>query len=331
MSDVLSQSEIDALLSAISSGDIDAARIQEEAEEPQVHPFDFRRPSKFSKDQLRTMEMLHENFCRLAQTQLAGLLRAMVEIEVVSADQVSYGEFVNSMPVPTLINIVTMEPLEGNAVLELNLPIVFSMIDRLVGGPGTHRPKLRELTEIEHALLQGVTEVLLTALSEAWATVVPVRFRRVGAEMNPQFAQIVAPSDMVVLISFELRVGAATGMLSLCVPYLVLEPAVGKLTAQSYFSNLSGSSSPELRDNIASRLGSVTVPVVVELGTAQLQVGDLLSLAPGDVVPLSIPPGSDVTVRVGRHHAFRAQPGTRGRRSAVQITSRIEDPERIPA
>lgn len=328
MSDVLSQSEIDALLNAISSGDLDAARIQEEAREPQVRPFDFLRPSKFSKDQLRTMEMLHENFCRLAQTQLSGLLRAMVEIEVVSADQVSYGEFVNSMPVPTLINIVTMEPLEGNAVLEVNLPIVFSIIDRLVGGPGTHRPKLRELTEIEHALTQSVIDVLLNALSEAWSNVVPVRFRKVGAEMNPQFAQIVAPSDMVVLISFELRVGAATGMLSLCVPYLVLEPAVGKLTAQSYFSNLGDSSSPELRDGIASQLGAVTVPVAVELGTAQLQVGDLLELAPGDVIPLSIAPGSDVTVRVGRREAFHAQPGTRGRRSAVQITSKIEDTER---
>lgn len=325
---MLSQSEIDALLSAISSGDLDAARIQEEADEPQVRPFDFLRPSKFSKDQLRTMEMLHENFCRLAQTQLSGLLRAMVEIEVVSADQVSYGEFVNSMPVPTLINIVTMEPLEGNAVVEVNLPIVFSIIDRLVGGPGTHRPKLRELTEIEHALMQSVTDVLLNALSEAWSNVVPVRFRKVGAEMNPQFAQIVAPSDMVVLISFELRVGAATGMLSLCVPYLVLEPAVGKLTAQSYFSNLGDSSSPELREGIASHLGSVMVPVAVELGTAELHVGDLLELAPGDVIPLSISPGSDVTVRVGRREAFHAQPGTRGRRSAVQITSKIEDPER---
>jgi flagellar motor switch protein FliM len=274
------------------------------------------------------MEMLHENFCRLAQTQLSGLLRAMVEIEVVSADQVSYGEFVNSMPVPTLINIVTMEPLEGNAVLETNLPIVFSIIDRLVGGPGTHRPKLRELTEIEHALLQSVTDVLLDALSEAWSNVVPVRFRKVGAEMNPQFAQIVAPSDMVVLISFELRVGAATGMLSLCVPYLVLEPAVGKLTAQSYFSNLGDSSSPELRDGIASRLGAVMVPVAVELGTARLQVADLLELAPRDVIPLSLAPGSDVTVRVGRREAFHAQPGTRGRRSAVQITSKIEDTER---
>ena len=180
MSEVLSQSEIDALLSAMSNGDLDASAIQEGLDEPQVRPFDFMRPSKFSKDQLRTIELLHDAFCRSAQTQLSGALRTIVEIEVMTADQVTYGEFVNSMPTPSLITIVTMEPLEGNAVVELNLPIAFSIIDRLVGGPGTHRPRVRELTEIEHALLQGVLETLLRGFSEAWSTVVPARFRRVG-------------------------------------------------------------------------------------------------------------------------------------------------------
>ncbi|MBY0397379.1 MAG: flagellar motor switch protein FliM [Thermoleophilia bacterium] len=331
MSDVLSQSEIDALLSAISSGDVDAAQMREEAEEPHVRTFDFLRPSKFSKDQLRTVEMMHENFCRLVQTQLSAQLRTMVELDVISADQVSYGEFVTSMPVPALINIVSMEPLEGNAILEINLPIVFSVIDRLVGGPGTHRPKLRELTEIELALIQGVTDTLLRGLAEAWSDVIPSRFRKVGAEMNPQFAQIAAPSDMVVLVSFELRVGGSTGMMSLCVPYLVLEPAVGRLTAQSYFSGRSDSASPELRAGIAAELGAVAVPVSVELGRAELELGDLLALEPGDVIPLQAAPGSDVTVRVGRRAAFLAQPGVRGKHSAVQITACIEDTERTPA
>ena len=203
-----------------------------------MRPFDFLRPSKFSKDQLRTIELLHDTFCRSAQTQLSGVLRAMVEIEVVTADQVTYGEFVNSMPTPSLITIVTMEPLEGNAVVELNLPIVFSIIDRLVGGPGTHRPKPRELTEIEHALVQASSRPSSRGFSEAWSTVVPARFRRVGTETNPQFAQIVAPSDMVMLITFELRIGAPTGTISLCVPYLVLEPVMDRFTAQSYFSSL---------------------------------------------------------------------------------------------
>ena len=158
-----------------------------------------------------------------------------------------------------------------------------------------------------------------------------MRFKRVGTEMNPQFAQVVAPSDMVVLISFELRVGPQTGMFSLCIPALVLEPAMGKLTAQSYFSNLADTSSPESRDGIAAELGAVSIPVAVELGNAQLNVGDLLALAPGDVIPLAVPPGADARVRIGKRHAFHAQPGVRGRRAAVQITAPIEDPERTYA
>lgn len=328
MPEVLSQSEIDALLNAMSNGDLDAATIQEDLSGPQVKPFDFLRPSKFSKDQLRTIELFHEVFCRTVQTQLSGVLRAMVDVEVVSADQLSYGEFVNSMPTPSLITIITMEPLEGNAVIEISLPLVFSIIDRLAGGPGTQRPKPRELTEIELALVQNVTEVILGGFTEAWSSVIPVRLRRVGTEMNPAFAQVVAPSEMVVLITFEVRIGAATGTLSLCVPYLVLEPAMDKLTAQSYFSNLAEASSPELREGIASQLDGVMVPVTVELGNAELNVGDLLALAPGDVIPLSVAPGSDAVVRVGLREAFTAQPGTRGRRAAVQITSLIEDLER---
>ena len=328
MSEVLSQSEIDALLRAMSSGDLDAASVGEGIAQPQVRPFDFLRPDKFSKDQLRTIELLHETFCRAAQTQLSAQLRAMVEIEVVTADQVSYGEFVTSMPTPSLITIVSMEPLQGNAVMEINLPMVFSIIDRLVGGPGTDRPKPRELTEIEHALISNVIEVLLDAFSEAWSTVVPARFRRVATEMNPQFAQIVTPSDMVMLIGFELRVGSATGSLSLCVPYLVLEPVMDRFTAQSYFSNQSDSPTPEMREGIVAQLEGVSVPVTVELGNAELNVGDLLALAPGDVIPLSVPPGSDALVRIGRREAFHAQPGTRGRRSAVQITRTIEEIER---
>ncbi len=331
MADVLSQSEIDALLSAISSGDVDAAEIRDTPDAPAVRPFDFTRPSKFSKDQLRTLRMMHEVFCRGAQTHLSALLRTMVEIEVVTADQMAYGELVNSMPAPSLINVVTMEPLEGNAILEINLPIVFSIIDRLVGGPGTHRPRLRELTEIELALMQNVTDGLLSAFSEAWQSVAQVNMRSVATEMNPQFAQVVPHSDMVVVVSFELRVGKSKGTMALCVPYVVLEPVIGRLTAQSYLSTLADSSSPDTRRGIADGLADVEVPVSAELGQARLNVADLLALAPGDVIPLSSHPGADVGVRVGRRVAFSAQAGTRGRRAAIQITGVIDEPERTLA
>jgi flagellar motor switch protein FliM len=325
VSDVLSQSEIDALLSAISSGDVDAAQIKEEASEPRVRTFDFLRPSKFSKEQLRTLEMLHENFCRLVQTQLSAQLRALVELTVVSADQVTYEEFVRSMPVPTLLNIVTLDPLEGNAVFEISLPLAFSVIDRLAGGPGTLRPKLRELTEIEQVLMRGVTDGMMRALTEAWSAIVPVTFRVVGQEMNPQFAQVVAPSDMVVLITFEAHVGQSAGMMALCIPYLVLEPAIARFSAQTYFSGKKSADLPAIREEIASELGAVTVPVSVHLGRAGLPVSDLLALAPGDVIPLDTRVGSDVIVSVAGRESFTAQVGLRGKRMAVQITGQIDD------
>lgn len=328
MSDVLSQSEIDELLVAMSRGEIHPDEL---AGGRHVRPFDFMRPSKFSKETLRTVELMHETFCRAVQTQLSGVVRTPVGIEVVSADQVTYREFLNSIPTPSLLSIVTMEPFEGNAVMEVNLPLALSIIDRLVGGPGTQRSKPRELTEIEQALLANVTDILLGAFTEAWSTVVPVRFRLVGTEMDPQFAEVVTPSEMVVLIGFEVRIGEAVGTISLCVPYLVLEPAMDKFTTRGYFSNQSDTSTPESRESVAEQIGSVLVPVAVELGAAELNLAELLALDVGDVIPLAIGVGADATLRVGRRGAFLAQPGVRGRRVAVQITSPIEDPERTHA
>ena len=332
VSEVLSQAEIDALLSAISTGDLDTEAIQEESVEAQVRPFDFERPSKFNKDQLRTLEMLHETFCRVVQTQLAAQLRTLVEITVTSADQVSYGEFVRSMPFPTLINVISMEPLQGNALLEMNLPLALSVIDRMVGGPGAYRGKMRELTEIEIALTRGLVEVLLQGFREAWAQVAQIDFRDEHVEMNPQFAQVAAPGDMAVLISFEMRIGTVTGMLNLCVPHLVLEPVLGGLSAQVYYSGKQMSDTPEHRENLASQLAGATVPVSVALGGTTLNVSELMALMPGDVIPLDRSPGQDVSVRVGELDTFLAQPGTRGRRLAVQITLQLDEyPQGAPA
>jgi flagellar motor switch protein FliM len=323
--EVLSQSEIDALLNALSTGDIDASSMQN-ADERVVRPFDFERPSKFNKDQLRTLEMLHETFCRVVQSQLSAQLRTLVEIQVTSADQVNYGEFVRSMPFPTLINIVSLGSLEGSALLEMNLPLTLSIIDRLVGGPGLYRSRLRELTDIELALSRGVTEMMLAALNEAWSTVAPLDFQHQVTEMNPQFAQIAASGDAAVLVGFEMKVGQITGTVNLCIPHLTLEPIMDKLSAQSYFSSKRGATPVDMREIVAAEIGTVPVPVAVELGHATLCVADLLALELGDVIPLDSAPGTDISVRVGDRPAFLAQPGTHGKRVAVQITRQVEEP-----
>lgn len=325
MSDVLSQGEIDALLAAISSGDVDADEIREVEPEKAVKPFDFLRPNKFSKDQLRTIELLHDGFCRETQNQWTAQMRAKVEVDVLSADQMGYGEFVNSLPAPTLAFICSMEPLEGNVLLELNLPLAFSLIERLVGGPGTARPKVRELTEIEMALLSGPLNSLLAALSDSWSTVVEATFAPLGSETNPQFAQIVAPSEIVVLVTFSVTVGEHNGMVSLCIPHIVIEPAMGRLTAQSYFSGSAAGELPDARAEIERGLDRVEIPISARLGGATLSVEDLMDLAPGDVIPLGAPPGSEASVRIGHRPAFLAQPGVSGRKAAVQVTRKLDD------
>ena len=325
--DTLSQAEIDALLAAVAADDVAPAAIDDD--DPyagRVQTMDFRRPSKFNRDQLRTLEMLHETFSRLGATYLSGTLRSTAEISVLGAEQVTYGEFISSLPVPALTGILELAPLDTMAILAFDLPLVFTMIDRVLGGPGQGTPRLRELTDIEGQLARGMIHRLLHELSTSWNELVGVEFGLRHIEMNPQFAQVAAPGDIAVLISFEMRVGSSSGMLHLCVPHIMLEPMLGGLSAQSYYSSKRGESSPDLRQAIVSELGAVSVPVSVELGHTHLHVADLLALAPGDVIPLDITPGADVYVRVGDRGTFLGQPGTRGKRLAVQITRQIEEP-----
>jgi len=323
MSDVLSQAEIDALLQGITSGEIDTRQVRAESQVDRVRKFDFLHPNKFSKDQLRTLQLLHENFARLAGTQLSGQLRTRVELEITSTDQVSYEEYVRSMPTPTLVNVLEYDSLAGNGIMELNLPLTFAMVDRLVGGPGQLRQKIRELTEIEVSLMRSIVESLLAYLSDAWSAVVPVTFRYVSSEMNPQFAQIVAPSDMVMLVVIDVEVGDSSGMITLCLPYHSLEPILERFTPQTYFGT--GSEGQlEVRESIEHELEKVAMPVAAVLGDAPLTLRELMALEDGDVIPLSTIVGRDLTVTVAGRPAFRAQPGLQGKVMAVQVTEVID-------
>lgn len=323
MSDVLSQAEIDALLQGITSGEIDTRQVRAEAQGDRVKKFDFLHPNKFSKDQLRTLQLLHENFSRQAATQLSTQLRARVEMKVTSTDQVSYEEYVRSMPTSTLVNVIEFDNLIGNGIIELNPPLTFTIIDRLVGGPGQLRHKARELTDIEVSLMRTVVESLLVSLSDAWSAVVPLNFRYVSSEMNPQFAQIVAPSDMIMLVVIDVEIGDSAGMITLCLPYHSLEPILERFTPQTYFGTGS-EGQVEVRASIEHELEKVTMPVAAVLGAAPLTLRELMALQGGDVIPLTSLVGRDLTVTVAGRPAFRAQPGLRGKVMAVQVTELID-------
>ncbi|HBS59462.1 MAG TPA: flagellar motor switch protein FliM [Firmicutes bacterium] len=323
--DVLSQDEIDALLSALSTGEVDADEIKEEQQQRKIKVYDFRRPDKFSKDQIRTLYMLHENFARLLNTYLSAQLRAMVQVSVASVDQLTYEEFIRSLPNPSVISVLEMQPLKGNAILEINPSVVFATIDRLFGGSGQTASKARPLTDIEENIVRRVLGRTLESLAEAWKQVVPLKPVVDVIETNPQFSQIVPPNDMVVLITLQAKVGQGEGFINLCIPYLVLEPIMSKLSTTYWVAGTGRNASTEHIQSLQRRVEKIMVPVIVELGKTTVNLQELLDLRRGDVLQLDRKVDEDLQVMIGSHKKFFCKAGAMGSKLAIQVSSVIEE------
>ena len=320
-SEVLSQSEIDELLSALSTGAVSADEMKVEEKQRKIKIYDFKRPDKFSKDQIRTLNMLHENFARLLNTYLSTNLRTLVHITVVSVDQLTYEEFIRSLSNPSVIGVFKMEPLKGNVILELNPNIAFAIIDRLFGGPGLPPAKARALTDIEEVIITRLFNRALENLQEAWKQVINIEPRLEVIETNPQFTQIVPPNDMVVIITLEVKIGQAEGMLNICIPYLVLEPIMSKLTTTFWVaSSVVRQAMPEHVNALQKKLDRTKIPLVVEMGRASVTVRELLELVNGDVLQLTTRVDDELSIMIGQHEKFKGKPGLSGHRIAVQIT-----------
>jgi flagellar motor switch protein FliM len=320
--ETLSQAEIDALLAAVGS-DAENGPVDAPLRSKRVQNMDFRRPSKFNKDQLHTLEMLHDAFARLGGNYLSGALRCVAEISVLGAEQVSYGEFIASLPVPALTGILELEPLGTSAIAAFDLPLVFCMIDRLLGGVGAGPPRLRELTDIEVALARTLITRLLSELSASWAELVGVDFRLRQTEMNPQFAQIAPPTELSVLLSFQMRVHESSGVLALCLPFRSIEPVAPRLSTQSYFST---QRTVESGLSLAAGIDDVEVDVAAEIGAVELRIDDVLALRPGDVLRLGVPYEEGVRLVAGNRPVYTAFPGEYRRHVAVQIQGRVPPP-----
>lgn len=325
MADVLSQTEIDALLSAISTGEmnIDDAKTMEE--EKKVKTYDFKRPDKISKDQMRTLQMIHETFARLNTTMLSGQLRTAVQIQVISVDQLTYEEFIRSIPEFTILSIFELGSLDGNAILELNPGIVYTVIDRLFGGPGETVDMSRELTDIELTVIERVLMKLLGNLKDSWANIMDVSPRIEQIESNPQFVQIVGPNEMVVLITFEVKIGNTEGMMNMCLPYMLIEPIVSKLSAQYWFSSVRKESNNENFEALKSRVNKVKVPVVARLGETEISLQELMGLKVGDVLGINKTIKQALDVYVGSKIKFKGMPGMVGKKMAVSVKEVIEE------
>ena len=329
MTEVLSQSEIDALLSAISSGksldNIDTKRV--EVEHRKIKIYDFKRPDKFSKDQIRTLQMMHENFARVTTTSLSAQLRTLVGIHVASVDQLTYEEFIRSVSNPSTLAMVSMDPLKGSSILEIDPSITFTIIDRLFGGPGESPKNLnRELTDIELSVMEGIIVRILGNLREAWSQVIDLRPRLGSIETNPQFAQMVSPNDMVVLITLETKVADVEGMMNFCIPYITIEPILSKLSAQYWYASVKRGSTIENLKIIKEKLQNIFVETSAELGSMQLPLSDILNLQKGDVVKFTDTKITDpVIFKVGTRKKFLCCPGISGSRMAVQLTGVMDN------
>lgn len=320
-SDVMSQNEIDDLLSALSTGVVSAEEMRVEQKQKKIKVYDFKRPDKFSKDQIRTLYMLHENFARFLNTYLSAHLRALVHINVASVDQLTYEEFIRSLPNPSVIGIFNMRPLKGNVILELNPNIIFSVIDRLFGGPGLPPAKPRSLTDIEEAIVRRVMNKALEAFQEAWKQVVTIEPRLEAIETNPQFTQIVPPNDMVVIVTLQTKIGQVEGLINICIPYLVLEPIMSKLTTTFWVaSSVSKQENPEYIHALQRKLAKTLIPMTVELGQITVTVRELLELAVDDVLQLETKAEDDLSIIIGHKEKFLCKPGISGKKVAVQIS-----------
>ena len=325
MGDVLSQNEIDALLSALSDGQVDVEEMRTTKNQKRIRVYDFKRPNKFSKDQIHSLQNIHENFCRGLTTYFSGNLHVVSESSVLSIEQITYDEFIRSLPNPTVLGLYSVNPLEGTILIEVSPSLTFTVVDRLLGGQGHGSEKNRDLTEIEKTIIGNRLSQLIFISEEAWAEVYELKPKFISMETNPQFTQIVAPNEMIVLITIEVKIGDEVGMINICMPYLVLEPILDKLSTFFLFSTQAKVSSPEQVQLIRRKIEWAKVDMVAFLGHSEILVRDLLDLAKGDVIPLNQSVTDPLPIYVGEFMKFKSIPGLNGEHLAVQITEIIKE------
>lgn len=326
MSEILSQDEIDKLLSAMASGDNEVIE-QQPVEEKRLALYNFARPSKFGKEQLRTLEIIFDNFSRISSSFLTGYLRTATTVEVISSEQVTYGEFNNSLLNPVVLSIIDFNPFKGSVILDLSSNIGFAMIDRILGGVGETIKKTRDFTEIEVTLLSKIMSNVISGLEEPWSQVCELRPKLEKIETNSQFAQIMSPNEMVALVTLSIKIGDVEGLMNFCIPYIVIEPIVGNLNTKHWFSTTDESDNGHYRANVEESLQDAKVPVSVIVGQTNITVDEFINIQVGDVIPLDSYVTSDFKVKVGDLTKFYAKPGINKGKNAIQITSVIRKGE----
>ncbi len=334
---MLSQEEIDSLLSSLSVG-LDQPLNSDEGlggedvvyEKRNYKLYNFRRPDKFSKDHLRALQTIHESFARQLGLVMTAYLRMTVEIDVVSVDQLTYDEFVRSMPSPMTVSILELDPLPGQVLMGLGYEVTSSVIDRMLGGPGLAEVKARELTDIEQSLIRRVIDRAIVSLEEAWRSMMNVNASMVGLEESYALIQVATPGEIVALITFEVNLGNKnSGLISLCIPYPVLEGVISQLSAQHIFHRQQAHIPFEEQEKILKKLNYAKIPIQVLLGGTSIAVRDLLDLAVGDVIKLDRMAKDNMLTCVNGRPKFYCRPGKLKDKLAVYVVEDVDDEESI--
>ena len=323
MGEVLSQDEIDNLLKALSTGELDADEMKN-TDERQVKDYDFARPAKFSKEHLRTLEIIFEHFGRLLATNLPAYLRKSVSVDVVNSEVVIYSEFSNALSNPVLLGVVGMDPLMGNVIMEMASNLGFAIVDRLLGGVGNSLEKERDFSEIELSILERVFTICVNLLHEPWENVVEITPRLNRIETNSQFAQIISPSETIAIVTINLKIGDVEGLMNICLPYTTLEPVMDKLNTKYWFSTMKEKDSNSYEAAIENIIDNALIPMKAVLGTSKINV-DFVNLQLGDVIRLDRKVDDELEVYVGNIKKFKALPGYSDNKYAVRVTEILRE------
>ncbi|MGN0151381.1 MAG: flagellar motor switch protein FliM [Wujia sp.] len=326
MADVLSQNEIDALLKQLSSGELDVDDI-EDSQSVKIKEYDFSRPAKFSKEHLRTLEIIFEHFGRLLSSNLPAYLRKNVQVEVMNSEAVTYSEFSNALSNPVLLGVVNMAPLSGNIILEMATNIGYAMIDRLLGGAGEPLVKTREFSEIELSILEKIFNTIVDLLREPWENVVEITPYLERIETNSQFAQIISPTEMIAIVTININIGGVEGLMNVCLPYITLEDVMDKLNTKYWFSTMQDRDEQSYADVIETAINKAQIPVSAELGKSTITVMDFVNLQVGDIIKLNRGIEDELDVYVGNIVKFKALPGSFSDYYAVKVTEIYREEE----
>lgn len=324
MADILSQEEIDALLEVVEEdGDTEIVETNEVGDERQIVLYDFKRPNRVSKEQLRAVKGIHDKMARNLAAQISSIMRSIVEIQLHSVDQMTYGEFLMSLPSPTSFNVFSIKPLDGSCVIEINPSIAFPMIDRLLGGLGESFESTRELTDIELNLLDAILRIVMQRLREAWGPITDMYPVVETKESSPNVVQVVSQNEIVIMVVMEIIIGNSSGMINISYPVIYLEPILSRLANRDIM--LGETSAKKSRNKELKALVSrAEVFSEAILGEADLSVGELLDIEAGDVIRLNRAADDHAIVSIDKKDLFLAEIGLHRFRKSIKIESLIK-------